>query len=150
MSDRRRQLKFRGLIAIAAALIALAVLATMLTIVGLHADAMRAAERDAGNIATVLAEQTADSVRAVDRTLIELQERVGAADVATPADFRAAFASQDMFRVLQDRLARLSQADVITLIGADGRIVNNSRAFPSREIDLSDRDYFQHAKSDGG
>jgi len=147
MPDRRRHLKFRGLIAIAAALIALAVLATVLTIVGLRGDAMRDAERDAGNIASVLAEQTAGSVKAIDLTLIEVQNRVAAADLKTPEEFRATFASQDMFRILQGRMAHLSQGGVITLVGADGMIVNNSRAFPTRVIDLSDRDYFQHAKS---
>jgi diguanylate cyclase (GGDEF)-like protein len=50
---------------------------------------------------------------------------------------------------LNDDLARLAGADVITLVGADGMVVNNSRVFPSRGLDLSDRDYFLHAKSGG-
>src|SRR5262249_23144884 len=84
MADRRRQLAFRGLIFTAAALIALAVLATVLTIIGLHDDAMQDAERDAGNLATVLAEQTAHSVRGIDVALIELQGKVAASGIATP------------------------------------------------------------------
>jgi diguanylate cyclase (GGDEF)-like protein len=146
MPDRRRQLAFRGLIVTAAALIALAVLATALTIVGLHGDATQDAERDAGNIATVLAEQTARSVGAIDRALIELQGRIAASGVATPEEFRAFFGTEDLFHSLRESYARLSEADVISLVGADGRIVNNSRAFPSRSVDLSDRDYFQHAR----
>jgi diguanylate cyclase (GGDEF)-like protein len=149
MPDRRRQLKFRGLIGIAAALIALAVLAIILTIFGLHGDATQDAERDAGNIATVLAEQTTRSVQAIDLTLAELQDKVASTGVKTLNDFRAVFGREDIFDILRERLARLSQADVITLIDADGIILNNSRTFPSRPIDLSDRDYFQHAR-DGG
>jgi diguanylate cyclase (GGDEF)-like protein len=149
MPDRRRQLKFRGLIAIAAALIAMAVLATVLAIVRLRADAMRDAERDAGNIASVLAEQTAGSVRAIDLTLSELQDRIAAAGTATPKDFGTAFAGRDVFLVLQDMLARLSQVDVITLVDAEGRIINNSRAFPSPAVNLFDRDYFQDARRGG-
>jgi diguanylate cyclase (GGDEF)-like protein len=149
MPDRRRHLKFRGLIAIAAALIALAVLATMLAIVGLRADAMRDAERDAGNIASVLAEQTAGSVRIIDLTLSELQDRIAAAGAATPKEFDAAFGGRDVFRILQDMLSRLPQVDVITLVDAEGRIINNSRAFPSPTVNLFDRDYFQDAMRGG-
>ena len=147
MPDLRRQLAFRGLIATAAALIALAVLATVLTIIGLHDDAMQGAERDAGNLATVLAEQTARSVQAIDLALTELQGKVEASGIATPEEFRAVFASRATFDRLKEIHTRLSEADVITLIDADGHVINNSRAFPSRGLDLSDRDYFEHARS---
>src|SRR6202040_2898344 len=36
---------------------------------------------------------------------------------------------------------------VITLVDADGRIINNSRAFPSPTVNLFDRDYFQEARN---
>jgi diguanylate cyclase (GGDEF)-like protein len=147
MADRRRQLAFRGLIATAAALIALAVLATVLTIVGLHEDAIQDAQHDAGNLSTVLAEQTAHSVQAIDVALIELQGRVAASGIATPEEFHTVFGSQSTFQFLKELHVRLSEADVIALINADGHVVNNSRAFPSHTIDLSDRDYFQHARS---
>src|SRR5262245_52099472 len=149
MPDRRRQLAFRGLIVTAAALLALAVLATVLTIVGLHNDATQDAERDAGNIATVLAEQTARSVNAIDTALIDLQGRVAAAGIATPEKFRVAFGDQATFQALRSAFMRLSEADVITLVGADGKVINNSRAYPSYPLNLSDRDYFLHAR-DGG
>jgi hypothetical protein len=150
MPDRKRQLKFRGLIAVAAALIALAVFATVLTIVGLHGDAMQDAQRDAGNIATVLAEQAERSVQAIDLTLTDLQDRIATANVATPAQFRAAFGGEATFLVLRERLAHLSQADVITLVDVDGMAINSSRVFPAPAVDLSDRDYFQRARSRDG
>ena len=146
MANRRRQLAFRGLIATAAALIALAVLATVLTIVGLHEDAMQDARHDAGNLATVLAEQTAHSVQAIDVALIELQGKVAASGIATPEDFRTVLGSEETYQALHDAVTRLSEADVITLVGADGRTVNNSRGFAARWLDLSDRDYFVHAR----
>src|SRR5262249_43250153 len=139
MADRRRRLSYRGLIATAAALIALAVLATVLTIVGLHADAMQDAEHDAGNMATVLAEQTAHWVQAIDVALIELQGKVAASGVATPEEFRAFFATRSAFDFLKELHIRLSEADVITLVDSDGHVVNNSRNFPSLALDLSDR-----------
>ena len=149
MPDRKRLLTFRGLIITAAALIALAVLATVLTIIGLRGDAIQDAERDSGNIATVLAEQTANSVQAIDLTLAQLQNRIAATGTATPEQLRAVAAGADMFHVLRSHLTRLSEADVITLVGADGRILNNSRVFPSHKLDLSDREYFQLARAGG-
>src|SRR3984957_10471587 len=125
MSERKRQLTFRGLIVTAAALIASAV------------------------VATVLAEQTSHLVRAIDQTLIELQRRVVASRVTTPAEFRAAFSTDNTFDLLRDQIARLTEADVISLVGADGKIITSSRSMPNRLIDLSDRDYFQHAEHDG-
>src|SRR5205807_4718177 len=115
-----------------AALVALAVLATVLTIVGLHEDAMEDARHDAGNLATVLAEQTAHSVQAIDVALIELQGKVAAAGLATPEEFRTVFGGQSTFNLLKELHIRLSEADVVTLIDADGHVVNTSRAFPSR------------------
>ena len=146
MPDRKRHLTFRGLLVTAAALIALAVLATALTIIGLYGDARQDAERDAGNIATVLAEQTVRSVQAIDLTLVELQNRVAATGAETDAQFRAAVGGEGMYHALRDQITRLSEADVISLVGTDGRIVSNSRVFPSRPGDLSDRDYFQRAR----
>ena len=147
MPDRRRQLAFRGLIVTAAALIALAVLATVLTIVGLHNDATQDAERDAGNIATVLAEQTARSVQAIDVALIELQGRVAAAGIATPDEFRAVFGSEEAFQALHDAMMRLSEADVDH---ADRRRRPDRQQFARLSdratLDLSDRDYFVHAR----
>src|ERR1700722_1742227 len=134
MSDRKRQLTFRGLIVTAAALIASAVVATVLTLVGLHGDAVQDAERDAGNIATVLAEQTSHLVRAIDQTLIELQRWVVASRVTTPAEFRAAFSTDNTFDLLRDQIARLTEADVISLVGADGKIITSSRSMPNRLI----------------
>ena len=150
MPDRKRHLTFRGLLVTAAALIALAVLATALTIIGLYGDARQDAERDAGNIATVLAEQTVRSVQAIDLTLVELQNRVAATGAETDAQLRAAVGGEGMYHALRDQSARLSEADVISLVGTDGRIVNNSKIYPSRAVDLSDRDYFQRARDGGG
>src|SRR5215831_10133379 len=146
MADRARAQTFRGLIQTAAALIACAVVATALTIVGLHGDATEDAERDTGNIATLLAAQTTRLVQAIDLTLVELQSRVASSGVTTPAALRAAFSGEDTFRFLRGQLARLSEADAVTLIGGDGVIVNHSREFPARALDLTDRDYFIRAR----
>ncbi len=147
MPDRkRRQLTFRGLIITAAALIALAVLATAATIVGLYGDARQDAEHDAGNIATVLAEQTVRSVQAIDVALVELQNRIVATGAETDAQLRAAVGGENMYHALRDQIARLAEADVISLVDTAGHIISNSRVYPSRPGEFSDRDYFRRAR----
>jgi diguanylate cyclase (GGDEF)-like protein len=66
--------------------------------------------------------------------------------VATPAEFRAAFGTAQMLAVLREQIGHLTEADVVSLVDADGRIVVSSHGFPSRSIDLSDRDYFRAAQ----
>jgi hypothetical protein len=70
-----RRVTYRSLICIAAGLIGLAVIAIGVTINSLRQDAITDATTEAGNIATVLAEQTSRSVQAIDLVLTELQER---------------------------------------------------------------------------
>jgi hypothetical protein len=61
-----RLISFRSLITIAVALIGAAVVAIGVTVVALRNDALSDAARDAGNIATVLAEEGASSVQSID------------------------------------------------------------------------------------
>jgi diguanylate cyclase (GGDEF)-like protein len=149
MSSHKRQSTFRGLIVTAAALIACAVAATVLTIVGLHSDATQDAERDASNVAIVLAEQTSHSVQAIDRLLAGVQQRVEASNAATPAEFRAAFATRQTVDFLHEQIAHLTEDDVVSLIDTQGQVIVSSRGFPPRPVDLSDRDYFHHAQETG-
>ena len=67
---RARRLSFRHLIFGAVALVATAAIAISLTILQLRSDAIENASRDAENIATVLAEQTAHSVHSVEMIFV--------------------------------------------------------------------------------
>lgn len=133
------------------ALVVLALCAVVFTIWQLRSDAIDEAKRDIANLALVLAEQTGRSVQAIDLVLRELQDDFAKLDIDTPQTFTRTLETETIHRLLKDRLARLSQADAITLINAEGRLVNSSRPWPVPAIDLSDRDYYQHfrAENDG-
>src|SRR5437763_11996574 len=45
---------------------------------------------------------------------------------------------------LLQRVKNLPQARAIGLVGANGFLVNGSRFWPIPQVDLSDRDYYQH------
>jgi diguanylate cyclase (GGDEF)-like protein len=114
-----------------------------LTVWTLRSDAIRDASRDAGNIATVLAEQTSRSVQAVDLVLTEVEEHLRRVGIASADDFRVRLKDQDTFKFLRDRLSRL-QADVVTLADDQGQVVNLSREWPAPKVNISDREYFRY------
>ena len=147
MSTRRIPPSFKALIGVAVVLIGLAVLAIGLTVSALRSDALEDAVQDSGNIATVLAEQTARSVQSIDLVLTGIQEHLTYLGVETPDDFHRLMRTESGNRFLRDRLARLPQADVIALIDKDGQILNSTRSWPSPTADVTDRDYFQHLKA---
>ena len=144
MHPRSVLIPFRALVTVAVGLIGLATLAIGLTIWGLYTDAIDEAERSTNNIALVLADQTSRSMQALDTTLNEVKDRASALAVITPDDFRERLGSEHAFQFLRDRLSRIAQADVITLVDDQGRLVNSTRHWPPLEVDFSDRDYFHY------
>jgi diguanylate cyclase (GGDEF)-like protein/PAS domain S-box-containing protein len=145
MSRERRQGTIRGLIWIASGLIAVAVLAIGLTVWGFHSDAIDEATNDVNNIAIIMAEQTARSVEAIDRTLSELQHMAALAG-GSVEERRRTLATRQTHELLKERVAQLPQAAVITLADEQGRLIASSRGWPTETLDISDRDFFRSAK----
>jgi diguanylate cyclase (GGDEF)-like protein len=134
--------RFRQLVMVAIAIVAGAVLAMALTVWGLHSDATDDATRDVDHIATILAEQTAQSIKAIDDTLAGMQSHLDGLYEAAPDDFQTTVRSRDVHQVLADRIARLRQVGIFAIVGPDGHTVADSKDWPARDIDVSDRDYF--------
>src|SRR5258708_31997955 len=118
MSTRLDIRRFRSLVIVAIAIVAAAVLAMGLTIWGLHADAVEDASRDVGHIATILAEQTALSIKAIDESLTATQERLIALQETSPDQFRPALPPAATHQALAARIARRPQASTFTLVSA--------------------------------
>jgi hypothetical protein len=147
MPIRARTSNFRFLIAITVGLTCTATLAIALTIWWLRSDAIREASANTGNLAVVLAEQTANSVQSIDIVLTEIQGQAEIRGARASNDFNRILRGEDTYQYLTERLSRLQQAEFIGLVDNNGRIVNTTRQWPSPEIDLVDRDYFQHFKN---
>ena len=125
-------------------LLGVVVLAIGLTVWDLRRVTLADALASSDNLAIVLAEQANRSVQAADLVLREIQERIAALGVATPADFRRVLRTQEMHEFLRSRADRLPQVDNIALVGADGVRVNYSLGWPAPAIDMSDREYTRH------
>jgi hypothetical protein len=143
-----RRVTYRFLISIAACLIGVAVIAIGVTINSLRQDAITDATAEAGNIATVLAEQTGRSVQAIDLVMTELQERFDVMGLNSVEELRERASVIDVHYLLRERAARLPQADIVTVIDADGWIDSSSRNFPSSKTNVRDRDYLSYFRNE--
>ncbi len=147
MVRHARSVTFRGLICVAIGLIGFGVMATGVTIWQLRSDAITDASTDAGNIATVLAEQTARSVQSIANVMTELQEQLAHRAGRTPDEHHRFLRSESANRLLKERVERLSQADVIAFVDKNGQLASTSRMWPTPATDLSDRDYYRYFKT---
>jgi PAS domain-containing protein len=138
---------FKLLLGIAAGLIGLGVFATGLTIVALRGDTVRNTEQNTGNIATILAQQTAHAVKLLDDKLSQLRQQVADTGAENVDDLRVFLHNRGTFVDLNRQLLTIPHADVILLISDDGRLVNSTRRWPIVDLDFNDRDYFRHFRS---
>jgi diguanylate cyclase (GGDEF)-like protein/PAS domain S-box-containing protein len=146
MSRQRHQNTIRSLIWLASALIAAAVMAIALTVWGFRSDAIDEAINDSNSVATILAEQTARSVQAIDSTLSEMLARVASAGTGSGEDFYRPLRGRDTHEFLQERLAQLPQAVVMTFADRDGHLIASSRYWSVETVNISDRDFFRYLK----
>jgi diguanylate cyclase (GGDEF)-like protein len=140
----RRLLTFQSLVCIAAGLIGVVVLAMAATILELRRDAIDDAAKATGNIATVLADQTARSVESIDRILTDILGEIRLLGVDTTDDLRRAVETEQMYRELSGRLSRLPEAVAIVIAGSDGQLLNSTRGWPHSNVNLSDRESFKY------
>jgi diguanylate cyclase (GGDEF)-like protein len=138
---------FKILLSVAAGLIGLGVLAIGLTLWLLRSDAIRSAEQNAGNIATIVADHTAHVVNDIDRTLIDLRDLVTYHEITDVASLHRTLHKKEFYDYLVDRLTQLSFAQVVTVIDAEGRLVNSTRRWPLADLHFIDRDFFQYLRT---
>ena len=150
MSAQVNSWSLRNLVCVAVAIVGAMVLARGLTVWGLRADAIDDAFRDAGNIATILAEHTSQSIKGFDATLIALQRQLQELHEAAPDKYEEAIRSADVHAKLASGLMRLPQSDAITILGPNGHIANYSLGWPAPETDVSDREFFTMLRDDAG
>jgi hypothetical protein len=109
--------------------------------------AIRAAITDSGNIATILAGQLSRSLGTIDGVLLEVKAKTEALPVESTADLHAALGTETFYRSLSQHLTRLPQIFGIAIVDAEGQMVVTTAAWPTPEVNVADRDYFQDARS---
>ena len=138
---------FRKLLLVAIGLTCTAALAIGGTIWWLRSDTIRDVSKDTANLSVVLADQIANSIQSIDLVLTEIRNQEEKLSTLPPDDFDRALSSEDTRNFLLERLSRLQQAEFITVVDKNGKLVNTTLRRPSPGIDLSDRAHFQHFKN---
>ncbi|MED5619307.1 sensor histidine kinase [Ideonella sp. BN130291] len=108
-----------------------------------RADALNDWRLFLSNMSNVAAQHADQTVAAADAVL---QHVVTAVNEPRPVDgpqLRQRLASEAMFRLIRERQLELPQIDVVSLVAADGELLNFSRRHPPPPIRVADRDYFQ-------
>ena len=100
----------------------------------LHQQIMFATERELGNLAKALAQQSARNLQAVDLLLRDTADWWESTGNSLPPDAVAS--------VLASRVAGVSQVSVLTIVDASGLQLHRSRVTGEPMADVSDRPYF--------
>lgn len=105
-------------------------------------------QRELRNTALVLAEQTDRAFQALElmqKAVIEHMQELG---VSTSDDLDRLMSGHDSHLRLKDGISGLPHVDAVTIINAQGRLVNFSRYWPTPDVIVADRDYFKALKAD--
>jgi signal transduction histidine kinase/DNA-binding response OmpR family regulator len=131
-------------------------LALICTIVGtnliflgnLRESTLRTAEANLARYSLTLAENADRSFKSLDLVLSSVGEYLVRKGVTDRASYRRLTSDQETHFLLREKIAGLPQIDAVTMIDADGKLINFSRYWPIPDVDISDRDYFKALKAD--
>jgi hypothetical protein len=134
----------RRLTLIGVAVIVMIVAAAGLTIWDLRREAIEASTQEIQNLGVAFAEQTSRTLQAVDLVLNEASERISRLGLATSPQFEEQLGSEEWHQFLVDRLKKLPQAEALSLVGADGKVINSSRRRPFAATDPSEAGFVEY------
>src|ERR1700693_235592 len=118
-APKRRSAPSRRLSLAGVILVGVTLIAAGLAIWDRREEAIASYRREITNLGTVLAEQTARSMQAVDLVLTEVQARAVAAGTDNLEEFKRVMGTEEVYRFLLSRQETLPQANAIGLIGVD-------------------------------
>jgi diguanylate cyclase (GGDEF)-like protein len=111
-----------------------------------RSDDLAENQRAVGELAQVLAEQTARTLQPVDLTLRLMQHQL--ANIGDPASGELAWwRSKAGFDHLTGLRKSLPQVDALVVVDANGQLLNYTRKYPIPQIDLTGREYFPYFKT---
>jgi signal transduction histidine kinase/DNA-binding NarL/FixJ family response regulator len=136
--------------------LAVITLALICTIVGtnliflgnLRESTLQTAEADLARYSLTLAENADRSFKSLDLVLSSVGDYLARRGVTDSASYRRLTSDQETHFLLKEKIAGLPQVDAVTMIDADGKLINFSRYWPIPDVDVSDRDYFKALRDD--
>lgn len=134
----------------------LATVALAATIVGtnlvflnnLRESTLKSAEADLSRYSLILAQQTDWSFKSMDLVLSSVGDYLARKGVTDGDSYRQVMSNRETHLLLKEKITGLPQVDAVTLIDANGQLINFSRYWPIPDINVSDRDYYIALKAD--
>src|SRR5450759_49480 len=134
--------------AITLALICTIVGSNLIFLGNLRESTLQTAEANLARYSLTLAENADRSFKSLDLVLSSVGDYLARKNVTDGASYRRLISDQETHFLLKEKIAGLPQIDAVTMIDADGKLINFSRYWPIPEVDISDRDYFKALKAD--
>jgi diguanylate cyclase (GGDEF)-like protein/PAS domain S-box-containing protein len=100
-------------------------------------------ERDLSNIALVLATQMEQFFTTVESVQAGLINDIPALGIIDTANGERLLSHHDVYLKLRDKAAGMPYVGALTIINAQGRLINFSRQWPTPNINAADRDFFK-------
>ena len=142
-----RNRPIRYLILCGLTLIAAIVVGTAIMAGNLRNRALFENERELTNTALILAEQIDRTFQAIDLVQSSVIEKIQSLGIASSDDYTRQMSDQNVHLMLKASTSGLVQAYAVSLINADGRLINFSRSWPVPDISVADREFFLGLKS---
>jgi signal transduction histidine kinase/DNA-binding NarL/FixJ family response regulator/HPt (histidine-containing phosphotransfer) domain-containing protein len=117
-------------------------------VMNLREASLKAAEANLARYSLTLAEQVDGSFKSLDLVLSSVGDYIGRRGVTDAASYRQQVTQEDTFLFLKEKISGLPQVDAVTMIDANGKLLNFSRYWPIPDVNISDRDYFKVLKAD--
>ena len=95
------------------------------------------------NLSEMAAQHADQTLAAADAVLERVVDDVHKTAPVDGADLVRKTGTREMFELLKRRQGDLPQIDVLSIVAADGRLINFSRTFPTPQVGLADRDYMK-------
>ncbi len=124
-------------------IIAILLGAALAVSLNLREATLRNTEANLRNLSLALAEQADRAVQGVDLVLASTAEFVAEEGGADAAEWQRNMAGQRVHEMLQEKLVGLPYVSAVTMIGANGDLINFSRKWPVPQANVADRDYFR-------
>ncbi|CAO3405279.1 response regulator [Azospirillum palustre] len=108
----------------------------------LHGETVTEAMLGLRTLNASLAEQTARTIEGIDLTVSGIAEQIPLENRRSPEAFSRLRTDRQVYEILKAKASSLPQMEALSLIAADGTLVNFTRQFPAPVLDLSQRDYY--------
>ncbi len=126
-----------------AAVIAAIIIGSALSIILSREKEIETWRKQMSSMSLMLSEQTSQTVFSACLVLNSITADVQHIEAKDQTAFRARLSTPEVHSMLVDRIHDLPQVDVVTIIAANGDIINFTHAYPAPTINVANRDYFK-------